>query len=84
VDKSTWISNTVYNDDMSLISIQFYVLLAGTIFAWGNVIKEFYDWTKNKACTTCSGGDKVKNPLMTSCFYGAIFFTIALVLNIML
>ncbi|MFA6476633.1 MAG: hypothetical protein WCV68_04525 [Candidatus Paceibacterota bacterium] len=64
----------------SLIIAQFIVLLAGTLFAWGNFIYELINWLNNKACTTgCAQG--LVNPFFTPCFYGALFFTISFVLS---
>lgn len=66
-----------------IILIQFFVLLAGTIFAWFNFAQEFIGWTANKACaSSCTVG--IVNPFLTPCFYGAIFFTIAFILSIVL
>ncbi|MDD5014512.1 MAG: hypothetical protein PHW73_05355 [Atribacterota bacterium] len=66
-----------------IIKIQFIVLLCGTLFAWGNFIKELFDWMNKRACTTgCAVG--LVNPFFTACFYGAIFFTIAFILNIII
>ena len=62
------------------IKIQFFVLLGGTIFAWTNFFVEFNNWLNSKACTIgCSSGSS--NPFLTPCFWGAIFFAIAFVLN---
>jgi hypothetical protein len=64
-----------------VILAQFIVLLGGTLFAWFNFAIELIDWMAKRACTTgCAAG--LVNPFMTPCFYGAIFFTIAFVLNI--
>jgi hypothetical protein len=66
-----------------IILIQFFVLLAGTIFAWVNFASEFLNWLAKRACTTgCAIG--LVNPFLTPCFYGAIFFTIAFVLSIII
>ena len=63
--------------------IQFWLLLLGTVFAWGNFIVELIDWINGRACTTgCATG--LVNPFLTPCFYGAAFFLIAFVLNIMM
>ncbi len=63
-----------------IIWIQFFVLLAGTLFAWGNFILEMIDYLNERACSTgCAIG--VVNPLSTPCFYGAIFFTLAFILS---
>jgi hypothetical protein len=68
---------------MSVVWIQFYVLLGGTAFAWYNFISEFIAWTKGKKCKTGCPVN-VKNPFLTPCFGGAIFFTIAFILNLLL
>jgi hypothetical protein len=66
-----------------IIWIQFIVLFIGTAFAWFNFVQEFINWTMKKSCTTgCISG--LVNPFLTPCFYGAIFFTIAFVLSIIL
>ena len=63
-----------------LITSQLIILLAGTLFAWGNFIVELVDFLNKRACSTeCVVG--VVNPLLTPCFYGAIVFTIAFVLS---
>lgn len=60
---------------------QFVVLLAGTIFAWGNFIYELSSWLKIGTCQTgCAVG--ATNPFLTPCFFGALFFTLALVISI--
>jgi hypothetical protein len=65
------------------ILIQFYVLLAGTLFAWGNFGFELYNFLNQKVCQFgCSVG--LKNPVYTPCFYGALFFTLAFILNIII
>ncbi len=66
-----------------VILAQFIVLLGGTLFAWFNFATELIDWMAKRACTTgCAVG--LVNPFMAPCFYGAIFFTIAFVLNVMI
>jgi hypothetical protein len=66
----------------TLITAQLVVLIAGTLFAWGNFIKEFIAWRNKKVCVEgCAPG---VNPLKTPCFYGAVVFTIALVLHILI
>ena len=63
-----------------LIKIQFFILLIGTVFAWGNFFIELSNWLNKKACTTgCAVG--LVNPFLTPCFYGAIFFLLAFVLS---
>lgn len=64
-----------------LIKIQFFVLLAGTLFAWSVFSIELYSWIKD---ITCPVGCPVNspNPFLTPCFGGATFFLIALILSI--
>jgi hypothetical protein len=65
------------------ILIQFYVLLVGTIFAWGNFGYEVYNYLNQQVCAFgCSVS--LKNPVFTPCFYGAIFFTISFILSILI
>jgi hypothetical protein len=65
-----------------IILTQFFVLLAGTLFAWFNFAKEWIAYFQKTSCTLgCAAGI---NPFLTPCFGGAIFFTIAFVLSIML
>lgn len=59
---------------------QFIVLLIGTLFAWGNFGYEFYKWKCSNELVGCA--IYTQNPFLTTCFYGAIFFTIAFILNI--
>ncbi|MFA5232527.1 MAG: hypothetical protein WC410_02580 [Candidatus Paceibacterota bacterium] len=65
------------------ILAQFVVLLIGTVFAWFNFAQEYLSWVASKDCTTCCSAN-IANPFSTPCFYGAIFFTIAFVLSIIL
>lgn len=66
-----------------IIVTQFILLLAGTIFAWGNFSLELWNWLNKQACTTgCAVG--LVNPFLTPCFYGAIFFLLAFILSAML
>ncbi|MFA5029765.1 MAG: hypothetical protein WC518_03405 [Patescibacteria group bacterium] len=65
-----------------IIIIQLLVLLAGALFAWFNFYKELAAWLNQTACTFgCTGSE---NPFITPCFYGALFFTVALILSIFL
>ncbi|NUM25001.1 MAG: hypothetical protein HUU49_00060 [Candidatus Buchananbacteria bacterium] len=64
----------------NIILTQFIVLLGGTIFAWFNFFRELASYLRNEACQTgCAVG--VVNPIYTPCFYGAIFFLMALILS---
>lgn len=66
-----------------LIWAEFYILLAGTIFAWVNFGIELNDWLHKRACSTgCSVG--LVNPFLTPCFYGAICFLIAFIVAALL
>jgi len=67
----------------NIIISQFIILLIGTVFAWYNFGREFYDWLKVGSCQTgCVVGSI--NPFLTPCFYGAIFFLVAFVLSVIL
>jgi len=66
-----------------IIIAQFIVLLCGTIFAWANFGKEFLAWQNKSVCTTGCATD-LASPFLTPCFGGAIFFTIAFVLSVIL
>lgn len=68
-----------------LIQMQFFVLLIGTVFAWTNFTNELFSWLNNQPCATgCSATGALVNPFLTPCFYGAIFFTLAFLLSLML
>lgn len=67
-----------------IITIQFIVLLIGTLFAWTNFSIELFAWMKNEKCPMGCNGGKIVNPFLTPCFYGAIFFTISFILSIIL
>lgn len=65
-----------------IIWIQFVVLLGGVIFAWTNFIMELNNYLAKKACTLgCAIGT---NPFYTPCFWGAVFFSIAFILNVLI
>lgn len=64
-----------------IILAQFIILLAGTLFAWVNFAMELVGWLEKRVCTTGCAVNAV-NPFFTPCFYGAIFFTIAFILNV--
>ena len=67
----------------NLLKLQFYVLLAGTVFAWGNFGYELYSWLNQQNCQLgCPAYGP--NPFLTPCFFGAIFFTVAFVLNVLI
>jgi hypothetical protein len=65
-----------------IILTQFFVLLGGMLFAWFNFIKEYVSWINSSTCTIgCAAGT---NPFLTPCFGGAIFFTIAFILHVVI
>lgn len=66
-----------------LLLAEFVVLLGGTIFAWYNFALEFVNWTNGKVCTTGCSVD-LTNPFLSKCFFGAVFFTIALILSMIM
>jgi len=65
-----------------ILIIQFFVLLAGMLFAWFNFSKELISYYANTSCAFgCAAG---VNPFLTPCFGGAVFFTIAFILHLIL
>ena len=63
-----------------LIWSEFFILLAGAIFAWTNFGIELIDWLNKRACSTgCAVG--IVNPFLTPCFYGAVFFLLAFIIS---
>ncbi|MFZ3054527.1 MAG: hypothetical protein WA091_00890 [Minisyncoccales bacterium] len=65
-----------------IILTQFFVLLAGTLFAWFNFANELIAYNQSTSCTLgCTAGT---NPFLTPCFFGAIFFTAAFILSLIL
>jgi len=69
-----------------IILSQFVILLAGTVFAWYNFSRELISWRASGTCTLgCSANPAtLTNPFYTPCFYGAIFFTLAFALSVIL
>lgn len=66
-----------------IILAQFIILAFGTIFAWFNFARELIGWLKEGGCTTgCSLN--FANPFLSACFFGAIFFTAAFILGIII
>jgi len=65
-----------------LVWAEFWVLLLGTLFAWGNFARELYAWLQTGSCAdvSCSLTAPV-NPFLTPCFFGALFFTVAFILS---
>lgn len=63
-----------------LILTQFIILLLGVLFAWTNFTIELVSWINKKNCTLgCAAAET--NPFLTSCFYGAIFFTVSFIFS---
>ncbi|MFH1426036.1 MAG: hypothetical protein ABIG66_01235 [Candidatus Kerfeldbacteria bacterium] len=63
----------------------FWLLLAGTLFAWGNFGWGFYKfWQNDMAPTAGCSGVVVDNPFSTPCFYGALFYLSALIVSIII
>lgn len=62
-----------------------YLLIAGTIFAWGNFAYELIKFYSAKVVekTSCSGVP-TQNPFTTACFYGATIFLAALITALMI
>jgi len=61
------------------------LLIASTIFAWGNFILEvirFYT-IKNGPKVSCSG-ISTDNVLLTPCFYGSVIFLTALIISVII
>lgn len=67
---------------MTIAWIQFGVLLGGTLFAWYNFAREFLAWRKGKKCPPGTCPVEAVNPFLSPCFGGAVFFTIAFILNL--
>ncbi len=63
-----------------LVKFQFWLLLAGTIFAWANFGVELKDWMDDSVCTAgCAAG--AVSPFVTPCFYGVLFFLLAFLVS---
>ncbi len=66
-----------------LVSIQFFVLLAGTLFAWRNFVYEVVNYLNERVCTVgCADG--LTHPMFTPCFCGALVFAFAFVLSVVM
>ena len=68
-----------------LFYLQSIILSAGTIFAWGNFTVEMARFLRSRGepLLGCSGA-VVANPFYTPCFFGAIFFTLALAVSLVI
>jgi hypothetical protein len=54
-----------------------WLLLAGTLFAWGNFGYEVYRYLQPQpapSAFSCPPGETVANPLTAPCFYGALIY----------
>ena len=62
-----------------------YLLIAGTLFAWGNVAYEFYKFFKatTEEYIGCSG-QLVSHPFETACFIGASIYLLALITSLII
>jgi hypothetical protein len=56
-----------------LLFVQVVILAGGTVFAWFSWIREYLAY-----CQPCGNGT---SPFVSPCFYGAIGFTITLILT---
>ena len=63
----------------NLLIAQFVILLAGTMFSWGNFGYELNNWINTGKQIGCAIGSS--NPFYTPCFFGAIFFSVAFILS---
>jgi hypothetical protein len=61
-----------------------WLLIAGTVFAWGNFAYEVYRFIQPRPAASafsCPVGEAAVNPLLTPCFYGALIYLSALVVS---
>ena len=63
----------------NLLYLHSLLLLSGTVFAWGNVLKEFKIYFAAGGQILQTAGCPVTNPIITPCFWGATAFLIALI-----
>ena len=61
-----------------LSNLQFYTLLAGTIFAFATVVIDFVRFYGYEGTLLKLSDCVVPNPVLTPCFYGAFAFLLAL------
>lgn len=63
-----------------------WLLLASTLFAWGNFSRTLYTFYSTPPAAEKVGcsGQLVSSPFVTPCFYGSMIFLIALVLSFVL
>ena len=69
-----------------LIVLELLILLVGTVFAWTNFAIELISWINHVPCTSGCGFSVVSpiNPFSTPCFYGALFFSLAFILIVII
>ena len=62
-----------------------YLLIAGTIFAWGNFAVEINKYYSSKTAlkVSCSGV-ATDNVFLTACFYGSVIFLVALIVSLVI
>jgi hypothetical protein len=62
-----------------------YLLIAGTIFAWGNFAVEITKYYSSKTAlkVSCSGV-ATDNVFLTACFYGSVIFLTALIVSLVI
>ncbi len=59
-----------------------YLLVAGTLFAWGNFSYELIKYyTATTAVKVSCSGVATNNVFLTSCFYGSVIFLAALIIS---
>lgn len=68
----------------NLFYLQSSLLFAGTLFAWGNVIKEFNTYFEAGGKIFQFVGCPLTNPVATPCFWGATAFLIALIWSLLI
>ncbi len=61
-----------------------WLLVAGTVFAWGNFAFLAYRYllAAPAPAFSCPPGAAPANPLLAPCFYGALFFSVALGISV--
>jgi glycerol uptake facilitator-like aquaporin len=66
-----------------LIGSQLLVLFVGAAFAWFTFSRELDLWLDGGKCVEGCGAN-IPNPFLTPCFFGAVFFTVALILSVLI
>src|SRR5512144_2720715 len=64
-----------------------WLLVAGTLFAWGNfayLAHRFLQPQPAASAFSCPPGEQAANPLTAPCFYGALIFSAALVVSVLI